>query len=169
MWGLRERISEALACEGYVYKYDVSVPIRQFYQLVDDIRIRLGNLPIRCCGYGHLGNTRHEKNKVHRRFSAKLLFGILFDLGDGNLHLNITSHEYNPILLNRIEPFVYDWVGQERGSVSAEHGLGLKKRDYMEYSKSPTAIHWMRRVKKLFDPNNILNPYKIFPEQSSTD
>ncbi|XP_057375855.1 D-2-hydroxyglutarate dehydrogenase, mitochondrial-like [Daphnia carinata] len=143
LWELRERISEALACEGYVYKYDVSVPVRQFYQLVDDMRIRLGNLPIRCCGYGHLG--------------------------DGNLHLNITSHEYNPILLNRIEPFVYDWVCQERGSVSAEHGLGLKKRDYMEYSKSPTAIHWMRRVKKLFDPNNILNPYKIFPEQSSTD
>ncbi|XP_046451925.1 D-2-hydroxyglutarate dehydrogenase, mitochondrial-like [Daphnia pulex] len=137
LWALRERIAEALASEGYVYKYDVSVPIRQFYQLVDVMRARLENLPIRCCGYGHLG--------------------------DGNLHLNITSQEYSSELLNKIEPFVYDWVSRQRGSVSAEHGLGLKKRDYIEYTKSPTTVHWMRRMKKLFDPNNILNPYKIFP------
>ena len=61
LWALRERIAEALASEGYVYKYDVSVPIRQFYQLVDAMRARLGSLPIRCCGYGHLGNACDEK------------------------------------------------------------------------------------------------------------
>jgi D-2-hydroxyglutarate dehydrogenase len=88
---------------------------------------------------------------------------IPYSLGDGNLHLNITSQEYSSELLNKIEPFVYDWVSRQRGSVSAEHGLGLKKRDYIEYTKSPTSVHWMRRMKKLFDPNNILNPYKIFP------
>ena len=62
MWALRERIAEALASEGYVYKYDVSVPIRQFYQLVDVMRAELGSLPIRCCGYGHLGNMRDEED-----------------------------------------------------------------------------------------------------------
>lgn len=85
-------------------------------------------------------------------------------LGDGNLHLNISSPTYNPDLLNLIEPFVYDWVSRHRGSVSAEHGLGLKKRDFIGYSKSAISIEWMRRIKELFDPNNILNPYKIFPE-----
>jgi FAD/FMN-containing dehydrogenase len=64
LWALRERIAEALASEGYVYKYDVSVPIRQFYQLVDVMRARLENLPIRCCGYGHLGNVCDEERFI---------------------------------------------------------------------------------------------------------
>lgn len=89
-------------------------------------------------------------------------------VGDGNLHLNITSQEFNRELLNNIEPFVYDWVSRHHGSVSAEHGLGLKKRDFIGYSKSIAAIQWMRNIKKLFDPNNILNPYKVFPENSSS-
>lgn len=88
-------------------------------------------------------------------------------LGDGNLHLNITSREYDGELLNKIEPFVYDWVSRHRGSVSAEHGLGLKKRDYIGYSKSNVSIEWMRHIKRLFDPNNILNPYKVFPVKST--
>ena len=61
IWALRERITEALAKEGYVYKYDVSVPTRQFYQLVEEMRNRLGNVPIRCCGYGHLGKLINIK------------------------------------------------------------------------------------------------------------
>lgn len=87
-------------------------------------------------------------------------------LGDGNLHLNISSPEYNSELLNKIEPFVYDWVSRHCGSVSAEHGLGFKKRDFIGYSRSATSVQWMRRIKELFDPNNILNPYKMFPDAS---
>ena len=55
LWALRERIAEALGRDGYVYKYDVSGPTRKFYQLVDDMRLRLGDEAVRCCGYGHLG------------------------------------------------------------------------------------------------------------------
>ena len=83
--------------------------------------------------------------------------------GDGNLHLNITSNDYNPDLLSRIEPFIYEWVSKHNGSVSAEHGLGLKKRDVIGYSKSPSAIDCMNQLKELFDPNKILNPYKVLP------
>ena len=52
-------------------------------------------------------------------------------------------------------------IALERGSVSAEHGLGQTKARYIGYSKSPTAIHIMHQVKQLFDPNRILNPYKV--------
>ena len=85
-------------------------------------------------------------------------------LGDGNLHLNITSPEFSPELLAMIEPFVYEWVSDHHGSVSAEHGLGLKKRDFIHYSKSASSVQWMSRLKNLFDPNRILNPYKVFPD-----
>jgi len=138
IWALRERIAEALASEGYVYKYDVSVPVRQFYQLVEEMRNRLGDPGIRCCGYGHLG--------------------------DGNLHLNITTEEYNTDVLNKIEPFIYEWVSKYKGSISAEHGLGFKKRNMIGFSKSESTIHWMHHLKQLFDPNNILNPYKVLPD-----
>jgi D-2-hydroxyglutarate dehydrogenase len=48
--------------------------------------------------------------------------------------------------------------------VSAEHGLGLRKRDYMSFTKSKEAIIKMKSIKNLFDPNNILNPYKTLPQ-----
>ncbi|KAJ1996734.1 D-lactate ferricytochrome c oxidoreductase, partial [Coemansia thaxteri] len=59
------------------------------------------------------------------------------------------------------EPYVYEWVASHRGSISAEHGVGLMKRDYLRYSKSPELIACMKRIKDLFDPNHILNPYKV--------
>jgi len=52
----------------------------------------------------------------------------------------------------------------ERGSVSAEHGMGLSKAEYMRLSKSPEMIALMRRVKEMFDPRGILNPYKVLPQ-----
>ncbi|CAI5526483.1 unnamed protein product [Closterium sp. Naga37s-1] len=66
-------------------------------------------------------------------------------------------------LLERIEPFVYEWVAGRQGSVSAEHGLGLMKANAIHYSKDPQAVAVMKRVKALFDPNGILNPYKLLP------
>jgi len=63
-----------------------------------------------------------------------------------------------------LEPFVYEWTSSKNGSISAEHGVGLAKANMMHYSKSTEAINIMRRLKQLFDPNGILNPYKvIFP------
>lgn len=59
---------------------------------------------------------------------------------------------------------MYEWVSKHNGSVSAEHGLGFKKRDFISYSKSQEAVEMMKKMKKLFDPNGILNPYKVLPE-----
>lgn len=56
------------------------------------------------------------------------------------------------------------FLAQQRGSISAEHGLGLMKAAHLHYSKSPAAIEVMKRMKALLDPKGILNPYKVLPQ-----
>ncbi|KAK7406766.1 hypothetical protein VNO78_08397 [Psophocarpus tetragonolobus] len=135
-WLLREGIPEALMRAGAVYKYDLSIPLEQMYNLVEEMRSRLGNTA-NVIGYGHLG--------------------------DGNLHLNISSPRYDDKILSQIEPFVYEWTSKHRGSISAEHGLGLMKANKIFYSQSRETVQLMASIKNLLDPNNILNPYKVLP------
>ena len=56
------------------------------------------------------------------------------------------------------------YVRDHRGSISAEHGIGLQKPKYLEYSKSKEMIQVMRQIKATLDPNGIMNPYKVLPE-----
>ncbi|XP_062516143.1 D-2-hydroxyglutarate dehydrogenase, mitochondrial-like [Corticium candelabrum] len=139
IWSLRERITEALRMEGNVYKYDVSIPVDKLYDLVDEMRIRTSGRAKSVTGYGHLG--------------------------DGNLHLNLTSPVFDPELKALIEPFVYEWTSQQKGSISAEHGLGQMKADCIYYSKTSSAVQMMLKMKKLLDPKGILNPYKMLPRE----
>eukprot|EP00899_Mesostigma_viride_P004760 jgi/Mesvir1/14285/Mv09715-RA.1 len=138
IWRLRESIAEALQKAGVVYKYDLSLPVGHLYDLVEEMRARLAG-SANVVGYGHLG--------------------------DGNLHLNISAPAYDQQLLARIEPFVYEWTRSQKGSVSAEHGLGLMKANKIHYSKPPDVVRAMKSLKKLFDPNGILNPYKVLPDE----
>lgn len=85
-------------------------------------------------------------------------------LGDGNLHLNVTSPSKDLALLAAIEPYVYEWTARCRGSISAEHGLGLKKKNYIHFSKPPEAVAIMGNIKSMLDPRGILNPYKTLPD-----
>ena len=62
-----------------------------------------------------------------------------------------------------IEPFVYEWIAARRGSISAEHGIGVVKPRFLHMSKSQPLIGLMRGVKALLDPHNILNPGKVLP------
>jgi len=139
-WSLREGITSALSMAGTVYKYDVSLPLTEFYNLVEAMRERVGDLAMVCTGYGHLG--------------------------DGNLHLNIVGDAESPSdeLRNAIEPFVYEYVGQHKGSISAEHGLGVMKAKHIHYSRSAEEVDVMRSMKAALDPKGILQPYKTLPE-----
>ena len=83
--------------------------------------------------------------------------------GDGNIHFNVTSKEFDPVLYNAIEPAIFEWTAKRGGSVSAEHGIGFKKTGFLKYSKSEGAINVMRQLKTLMDPKGILNPYKVLP------
>jgi D-2-hydroxyglutarate dehydrogenase len=136
IWALRELIAEALLREGAVYKYDLSLPQEQFYECVEVMQRQFAQHPeVTVCGYGHVG--------------------------DGNLHLNISAPSYKSEYLELIEPFVYEYIAGLRGSISAEHGLGLMKGRHIHYSKSAVAVNLMRQIKQQFDPNGILNPYKV--------
>jgi FAD/FMN-containing dehydrogenase len=59
---------------------------------------------------------------------------------------------------------VYEWTTKCKGSISAEHGIGLLKTKYLKYSKSDIEVDLMKKLKNTFDPKKILNPYKIFPQ-----
>jgi FAD/FMN-containing dehydrogenase len=62
----------------------------------------------------------------------------------------------------RVNVIVFDAVRKYRGSVSAEHGVGLLKKPYLNYTRSVEEIAYMRSLKKVFDPEGIMNPGKIF-------
>lgn len=90
-------------------------------------------------------------------------------IADGNVHLNIgipgfDNHALLEKLSNVVDPFIFKYVKDVRGSVSAEHGIGLQKTKYLSYSKSPELIQYMQQIKKVFDPNGIMNPYKVIQE-----
>jgi len=85
-------------------------------------------------------------------------------VGDGNLHLNVATIEHNDEIASAIEPYVYEWTSKNKGSISAEHGIGFLKSKYLKYSKSKIEIDLMKKIKDMIDPKKILNPYKVFPQ-----
>jgi len=140
IWRLREGISDAMTTAGYVYKYDVSLPLPKMYELVEATRERLEangvSATAKAAGYGHLG--------------------------DANLHLNVTSLSgRDDRVLGLLEPWVFEWVAGAKGSISAEHGVGQCKPEYLHLSKADSAVTLMKQLKGLMDPKGILNPYKV--------
>jgi len=140
IWRLREGISDAMTVAGYVYKYDVSLPLPRMYELVEATRERLEaqglSATAKAAGYGHLG--------------------------DANLHLNVTSLTgRDDRLLGLLEPWLFEWVAAAKGSISAEHGVGQCKPEYLHLSKADSAVVLMKQLKGMLDPKGILNPYKV--------
>ena len=86
--------------------------------------------------------------------------------GDGNLHPNILFDKHDPEEYGRVEQAVGDLFRaavEVGGSLSGEHGVGVLKRPYLEMAMGSVAVEMQRRIKQAWDPNNILNPGKIFP------
>ena len=143
LWELRESMSEGImrAGTGGVLKYDISLPIAKFEDCVTKTAERARNAAVigetHVIGFGHIG--------------------------DGNLHLNVGIGERKDTENVRaaLEPWVYEYVQLQKGSISAEHGLGLMKAYAIGYSKSDVAVDLMRTIKNAVDPNGICNPYKV--------
>lgn len=82
-------------------------------------------------------------------------------VGDGNLHLTLDLPSTDPSLPERICRIAYGHVRARNGSISAEHGIGTYKRDWLSYSRSPAEIAAMRAIKAALDPKGLLNPGKV--------
>ncbi|EAR83770.1 FAD linked oxidase family protein (macronuclear) [Tetrahymena thermophila SB210] len=138
LWKIRELVGSACGHIGKVFKYDISLNTAQMDDITKDLRQKCIDLGF-TVGYGHIG--------------------------DGNLHINISCLDKTKEqqLENQIEPYIFEWLSKKGGSISAEHGLGLMKADYLHLQKKPEVIDCMKNIKKIFDPNLILNPYKILP------
>jgi len=141
LWRLREDISETIS-KFTPYKNDISVKVSKipaFLQQVDE-----------------LVSARYPDFEI-------IWFG---HIGDGNVHLNILKPDTLPAAqffeqCASVSVKVFELVQAHGGSVSAEHGVGLLKKPFLSYSRSTEEVEYMRAIKRLFDPNNIMNPGKL--------
>ena len=142
MWAIRENIPESQKIDGVSVKHDVSVPVSRVPEMIERAGERLGKRfpDVRIVAFGHVG--------------------------DGNVHYNCSKAEAqdakvfyaNAPEVNRI---VYDVVNELGGSISAEHGLGVLKREEIKRYKDALELDLMRKVKRALDPGGIMNPGKV--------
>ena len=141
LWRLREDISETIA-KFSPYKNDISVKVSKVPEFLEELDALV--------------------TQVYPEFEI-IWFG---HIGDGNVHLNILKPEQLEIgkfyeSCSKISEWVFDLVKKYGGSISAEHGIGMLKKPFLQYSRSPAELEYMKAIKRVFDPHNIMNPGKL--------
>ena len=141
-WRIREMVGEVQRQEGGSIKHDISVPIAAIPAFIAEANAAVTALVpgARPLPFGHVG--------------------------DGNIHYNITQPagaDKDEFMAQEdaVQDVVFDIVLKHGGSISAEHGIGIAKRDRLPGVKDRTAIELMRTLKQTLDPNGILNPGKV--------
>jgi glycolate oxidase len=144
VWKVRRNIAEAFKVYSPVQSLeDIVVPFAQIPQLIRDIEVLFQKYRVLIPSYGHAG--------------------------DGNLHSTpikppeMAMEEWERILPHLLED-LYICTAKLGGTISGEHGIGSKRKNFMKLVMQPELIDLMKRIKMTFDPNNILNPGKIFPD-----
>lgn len=142
LWRLRESMSEVQRLEGGSIKHDVSVPVAQISEFI--------------CRAGDIVEAMIPG-------ARPVPFG---HFGDGNIHYNVSQPadmDKDKFLANwdALNEAVYGLALELGGSVSAEHGIGRMKRNFLARTKDPSAIEMMHALKTSLDPNGILNPGKL--------
>ena len=140
LWKLRRRTAEAVKIAGYTIEEDVVVPRAELPALIRGVKElgRRHNFHAVC--YGHAGD-----GNLHIRIKKE---GTANSLGDPEMTKNLRS--------------LFELVKRLGGTISGEHGIGLIQKEYMDIVFNKTQLQLMRDIKKIFDPNNILNAGKIF-------
>jgi FAD/FMN-containing dehydrogenase len=144
LWELREGISESLSATGLPHKNDIALPVAA------------------------LGAFCSELEQTFARAWPDFEICLFGHIGDGNLHVNVMkpdSMEKTEFLrkAREADAALMELVRKHRGSVSAEHGIGLLKRDWLGHCRSEQEIALMRALKATLDPAGILNPGKVLP------
>jgi FAD/FMN-containing dehydrogenase len=142
LWRLREDISETIS-RWTPYKNDISTLISRVPDFLAEVEAVV--------------NANYPEFEI-------IWFG---HIGDGNVHLNVLKPDDLPMeefqrRCGEVSTWVFEIVQRYGGSISAEHGVGLLKKDYLQYSRSEAEIAIMRQIKLAFDPEGIMNPGKIF-------
>jgi FAD/FMN-containing dehydrogenase len=147
LWKIRESINEAQKPEGGSIKHDVSVPISKVSAFIAEASAAVTRLQpgLRVVAFGHAG--------------------------DGNIHFNLSQPADWPREGSERDAFMARWqefndvvhaiVARHHGSISAEHGIGILKREELTHYKSPVALDVMRAVKRALDPRGLMNPGKV--------
>src|SRR5262249_27479942 len=137
LWAIRDGIGDVTPTLQPLLAFDVSLPIDSmapFLAAVDAAFARFPD-PVTNLVFGHIG--------------------------DSNLHLAVTTHHARD--LERLCDAVSGAVGAHGGSISAEHGVGTLRRQYLHHSRSSAEIELMRRLKAALDPHGILNAQRVLP------
>ena len=136
-WSYREAVYEFRRIIDAGTNFDVSIPIARLDEAV--ARLRAG-----ARGFG--------------KETRLLVFG---HVADSNIHISVSHPDHDAPMSKAIQTMVYDIVAALSGSVSAEHGIGMLKRDYLHKSRNDAEIALMRRIKQALDPRGILNPGRV--------
>ena len=110
---------------------------------------------------GQMGDyMQYAKAKIEERWPGTVAIGF-GHVADSNLHLSVRSNG-DPKWEHQVEELVYATVGEWKGSISAEHGIGVHKKPFLHFSRTPEEIALMRQLKAALDPKGTLNPGKVF-------
>lgn len=136
-WGTRDACAEFYQVLGPHISFDIGLPVAGMDTFASACRQRLSDAFPGCRSlfYGHIG--------------------------DGNMHIVVVVPGRNPQPAEEIEDLVYDLVRDHKGTVSAEHGIGLTKKPYLPYTRTPEELALMGRIKRALDPEGLLNPGKV--------
>jgi FAD/FMN-containing dehydrogenase len=139
LWQLRERHTEAVNAEGVPHKLDVSVPLARYAELIERASgvVAAADSAARTISYGHVG--------------------------DGNVHVNILGPAPDD---QAVDDAVLGLALELDGSVSAEHGIGVAKVQWLARDRGEATVAAMRAIKEAWDPSGILNPGVLFPLDS---
>jgi glycolate oxidase len=140
LWKIRRKANEASVAAGYTIEEDTVVPRAELPRLIKGVRALALDNGFKVVSYGHAG--------------------------DGNLHIRINHPKYKKSYENEeiqsILIKIFELVKSLGGTISGEHGIGLIQKSFMPVMFDPISMELMKGIKKVFDPNNILNAGKIF-------
>jgi glycolate oxidase len=143
LWKMRRSVAEAVKSNSVYKEEDTVVPRYMLPELLSGIKSIGKKYGFKSVCYGHAG--------------------------DGNLHVNIIKGEMSDDNWQTQVPIgireIFELTVSLKGTLSGEHGIGFVQKNFMDIAFSRTHLELMESIKRVFDPNNILNPGKIFPDE----